>query len=166
MSLNSLQRPLNQKGMPRGGHTNPKGRPRKEKPGAGPQWEENSEGGRGPWRLWASASCREEPAGEGLTGLEAGPKMISPHLSGPGSKSQGEGCPSLFRARLPLPRPRHAPGLRPPRLQVPVSASHRKCGPARRDVRESAALFSRHQEMVQRTLVPGGRIEAVEAPWL
>ncbi|XP_061037761.1 cilia- and flagella-associated protein 251-like [Eubalaena glacialis] len=61
--------------------------------------------------------------GEGLTGLEAGTRKGSPHLSGPGSKGRGEGLPGLLGARLPQPRPRHAvgPGARSCRLPLPLA---------------------------------------------
>lgn len=134
----------NGKGIPRGGHTHPRGRPRKEKPGAGPQWEETAQGGRGPRSLgvWQGggrpAAGSRGGLGKGLTGLGAGPRKERSSPVRSGFKGPGRQTPRPARhAPPPAPPP---PCLRLRRLRVPASACRRKCGSARSG--ESAASSS------------------------
>lgn len=120
------------------------GAPGKKSPiGAGPPWEENSERGRGLGALGVMRGGGSPMAvsrgglGEGLTGLEAGPKKETSSPVRSGLTWLGKGSPRPApRAPTPAPPP---PCLRTRRRrpQAPASARHRKCGAARREVRRA-----------------------------
>lgn len=100
--------------------------------------------------------------GESPTGLEAGPKKEKSSPVRSGFKRPGRGTPGPALRAPPQAPPPPCRQARRPRLPVPASASHRKCGAAKRKVGRARPAL----RYVTAPPCARRRIAATEAHWL